>query len=84
MLLVAAGLCVRTLRNAAAIDTGYEARSVLTARIDLGKQKYTEARGTLLQQQLLERVQSLPGVDAAGFGVTLPLNDGRWEDAGPA
>src|SRR5262245_17402053 len=40
VLLVAAGLCVRTLRNARAIDTGYEIGSVLTARIDLGKQNY--------------------------------------------
>jgi len=79
ILLVAAGLCVRTLRNAAAIDTGYEAGSVLTARVDLAKQNYGEARGRLVQQQLLERMQTVPGVVAAGFAVTLPLNDGRWE-----
>ena len=58
ILLVAAGLCVRTLRNAAAIDTGYDAASVLTARMDLGKQRYTEARGLLLQQQLLARLEA--------------------------
>jgi macrolide transport system ATP-binding/permease protein len=81
ILLVAAGLCVRTLRNAAAIDTGYEAGTVLTARMDLARQNYSEARGRRVQQQLLERMQNVPGVDAAGFAVTLPLNDGRWEDA---
>jgi macrolide transport system ATP-binding/permease protein len=81
MLLVAGGLCVRTLLNAAAIDVGYNAGTVLTARMDLAKQNYTEARGQLLQQQLLARVQALPGVDSAGFAMTLPLNDGRWEDA---
>jgi predicted permease len=79
MLLTAAGLCVRTLRNAAAIDTGYEAGRVLTARMDLARQGYNEARGLLFQQQLLERIQAVPGVEAAGFAVTLPLNDGRWE-----
>jgi predicted permease len=79
ILLTAAGLCVRTLRNAAAIDTGYEAGSVLTARMDLARQSYSEARGLLFQQQLLERIQAVPGVEAAGFAVTLPLNDGRWE-----
>ena len=81
ILLVAATLCIRTLRNATAIDTGYEAARVLTGRIDLPRQSYIEPRGRLFQQQLVERVQALPGVDAAGFAVTLPLNDGRWEDA---
>ena len=81
ILLIAAGLCVRTLRNAAAIDKGYDAGRVLTARIDLAKQNYNDARGRLLQQQLLERLQTIPGAEAAAFAVTLPLNDGRWEDA---
>lgn len=81
ILLVAAGLSVRTLRNAAAIDTGYDAGTVLTARMDLAKQNYEEVRARLLQQQLLERLQTIPGVEAAAFAVTLPLNDGRWEDA---
>ena len=79
ILLIAAGLCVRTLRNATAIDTGYDAASVLTVRMDLVKQRFSEARGLLLQQQLLARLEDMPGVAAAGFAVTLPLNDGRWE-----
>ena len=37
ILLVAATLCVRTLRNATAIDTGYESARVLTGRIDLAE-----------------------------------------------
>jgi predicted permease len=78
VLLVAAGLCIRTLRNAQTIDTGYEIERVLTARIDLGKQKYNQVQGQIFQQQLLERVQALPGVQSAGFAVTLPLNDTRW------
>jgi predicted permease len=81
ILLIAAGLSVRTLRNAAAIDTGYDAGAVLTARLDLAKQNMEEARARLVQQQLLERLHTIPGVEAAAFAVTLPLNDGRWEDA---
>ena len=80
-LLVAAGLCVRTWMNAAAIDTGYQTTQVVTARIDLGKQNYTEAQGRVFQQELLARMERAPGVAAAGFAVTLPLNDGRWEDS---
>ncbi|HKQ73671.1 MAG TPA: ABC transporter permease [Blastocatellia bacterium] len=79
VLLIAAGLCVRTLRNARAVDTGYEIERALTARIDLGKQNYNQAQGQIFQRQLIERLQSTPGVQAAGLAVTLPLNDGRWE-----
>jgi predicted permease len=81
VLLVAAALCVRTLRNAAAIDTGYDTARVLTARLDLARQAYDEPRGRAFEQHLIERIESLPGVEAAGFAVTLPLNDGRWEDS---
>jgi predicted permease len=69
------------LQSAAAIDTGYRPSQVLTARIDLGKQNYSHEQGRIFQEQLVERLEAAPGVDAAGFAVTLPLNDGRWEDA---
>jgi predicted permease len=48
--------------------------------MDLGKQNYTRTRGLLLQQELLGRMQAVPGVDAAAFAFTLPLNDSRWEE----
>ena len=80
VLLIAAGLCVRTLVNAAAIDTGYRT-TTLTARIDLGRQDYTAAQGRTFQRALVERLHAIPAIRAAGFGVTLPLNDSRWEDA---
>ncbi len=81
ILLVAAGLFVRTLQNAVAIDTGYESGRVLTARIDLARQNYAGDRGPVFQRQLIDRLHARPEVDAAGFAVTLPLNDGRWEDS---
>jgi putative ABC transport system permease protein len=80
ILMIAAGLCVRTLRNAALIDTGYDVDHVLTARLDLAKQNYSEPRGRLFERQLVERLEAMPGIDAAGFAVTLPLNDSRWEN----
>jgi predicted permease len=80
LLLVAAALCVRTLLNAAAIDPGYDTARVLTARIDLGKREYTPDRGLALQRELLARMASMTGIDAAAFAVTLPLNDSRWEN----
>jgi predicted permease len=80
VLLVAAGLFLRTLQNAVAIDTGYESGHVLTARIDLDKQSYGEDRGRIFQRQLIDGLQARPDIEAAAFAVTLPLNDGRWEN----
>ncbi|MBO0858643.1 MAG: ABC transporter permease [Chloracidobacterium sp.] len=79
VLLIAAGLCVRTLVNARAIDLGYEIERVLTAKIDLPTQDYNEAQGLIFQRRLLERVEALPGVQAASLAQYLPLNDGRSE-----
>ncbi len=80
ILLVAAGLFVRTLQNAVAIETGYESGHVLTARLDLARQNYGEDRGRVFQGQLIDHLQARPDVEAAAFAVTLPLNDGRWEN----
>jgi len=80
ILLVAAGLFVRTLQNAVAIDTGYESGHVLTARIDLAGQNYGEDRSRVFQRQLIDHLQARPDVVAAAFAVTLPLNDARWEN----
>jgi putative ABC transport system permease protein len=76
VLLIAAGLCVRTLRNAHTIDLGYDIERMLTARIDLPEQNYNKARGHVFQRQLIERMQTLPGVQAVGLATSLPLNDG--------
>ena len=80
ILLVAAGLFVRTLHNAVEIETGDQSGHVLTARIDLARQGYDEDRGRVFQRQLIEHLQARPDVEAAALAVTLPLNDARWEN----
>jgi predicted permease len=79
VLLIAAGLLIRTMRNAHTIDLGYEIESLLTARIDLPAQNYNEAQGRIFQRRLIERLEALPGVQSISLANRLPLNDGRWE-----
>jgi len=74
VVLVGAGLCVRTLHNALSINRGYNVGRVLTAEIDLGRQGYSEEGGRGFYQQLLERVQSLPGVESASLAHKSPLS----------
>ena len=41
--------------------TGYESGQVLTARIDLARQNYSQDRGRVFQEQLIDRLQAAPG-----------------------
>jgi putative ABC transport system permease protein len=77
ILLIIAGLCVRTLQKANAINVGFEAENVLTAKVDLRRLRYTEAQGREFYQRLLERVASLPGAQAAGL-----TNNAPWSGIG--
>jgi predicted permease len=73
MLLLGAGLCLRTLQKAQLIHTGFDTDRVLTARLDLARQHYTEPAGRAFYRQLLERTAALPGVESASLAVNLPL-----------
>lgn len=73
VLLVGAGLCLRSLVNARSIDPGFDTRNALVASIDVQTFGYNEARGRLLYQNLLDRVAALPGVRSASLSDLLPL-----------
>src|SRR5262245_62078704 len=73
LLLVSAALFVRTLHNARAIDVGFPYENLLTAKLDLGRQWYTEEQGRDFYQRLLERAGNLPGVQSADLALSVPL-----------
>jgi len=75
VLLCGAGLLIRTLWKLNAVDPGFDPEKVLVAEVVLPKTKYPdEARQTAFFQQLLERIKSLPDVEAAGGTSNLPLS----------
>ena len=74
VVLVAAGLFLRSLRNAQAISPGFEATRVLALSLATGSQGYDETRSRLFYQQLVNRVQALPGVQAASIAQSSPLS----------
>ncbi|HSK64684.1 MAG TPA: ABC transporter permease, partial [Pyrinomonadaceae bacterium] len=74
VLLVAAGLLVRSFTKLTAIDPGFDRQNVLTARISLPRSKYKEPEQSLaFQQELLQKIKALPGVQAAGTINHTPL-----------
>ncbi|HEY7182713.1 MAG TPA: ABC transporter permease, partial [Blastocatellia bacterium] len=73
LLLICAGLFLRSLRNASSIDPGFDADNLLALSMDLRLQGYDETRGRNFTDQLLERVRALPGVVSASLTDQLPL-----------
>jgi len=68
VLLTGAGLLIRTFLGLMQVDLGIDPTNVVTMEIDLPHYKYSEpANQTQFFRQLLQRVQSLPGVTAAGI-----------------
>jgi predicted permease len=73
VLLVGTGLVVRSLQHARSIDPGFRAAGVIEASFDVGLQRYDQARGLAFFERTLDRVQNLPGTQAASFASIMPL-----------
>jgi predicted permease len=77
VLLIGAGLMLRSLLHLQAVDPGIRTDSVLSMRIALNFTKYNTPalRGQFLTQ-LVERLREIPGVRSVGGAGTFPLNEG--------
>src|SRR5262249_23029366 len=78
VVLIGAGLCLKSLRALQAIDPGFEPAKVVTASFDLGQSGYNEARGRQFIAQIFERVAALPGVEAVSFARVVAFSDFPW------
>ncbi len=69
ILLVGAGLALRTVVHLERVDPGFQPSGLLTARIYILNDGYKQ-----FFNQLLERTRKLPGVESAGLASTIPLH----------
>jgi predicted permease len=74
LLLVCAGLFVRSLEKAQSIDPGFDPSHVLLTSFDLHTMGYTAATGTEFERQLVAQVKQLPGVQSATLADFSPLS----------
>jgi len=76
MLLIGAGLLIRSLIALQNVDPGFDANNVLTMRITLPRQKYdTPEKSANFFGQLETRLAGLPGVDSEALISELPLSN---------
>lgn len=73
VLLVGTVLLLRSLEKIRNSSPGFLTTRVLTTRVSIGAADYSEAQAKAFQDQLLDRVRSLPGVEAAAFARITPL-----------
>jgi predicted permease len=77
VLITAAGLMVRSFHNLRSVKPGFDADGVLAMTIAVPGQRYWRqpAKTSAFYEQLVSRVQQLPGVTVAGVSEKIPLRD---------
>jgi putative ABC transport system permease protein len=73
LLLICAGLFLRSFQKTQLFDPGFNADNVLLARFDLFTGGYSDADGAQFQRRLIAKLEALPGVQAVSLATWLPL-----------
>ncbi|MDH3735037.1 MAG: ABC transporter permease, partial [Gemmatimonadota bacterium] len=80
VLLVGAGLMIRTLHELRTVDKGFETEGLLTARVTISGQRYaTREEWAGFYDQLEDRLRAVPGVADVTTTLLLPLGNRSWE-----
>jgi putative ABC transport system permease protein len=77
VVLIGAGLLVKSFARVLAVDPGYNPENLLTMTVAINWNKYpgNSAQRKRFNQELVARLSSLPGVQAVAYSRTLPLSD---------
>lgn len=82
LLLVGAGLLIRSFQRLSGIDPGFNAQNVLTFSVSLPTVRYKDtAKVNLFFDQVMTRIRALPGAQTAGSANFLPLSGFRFSSS---
>jgi putative ABC transport system permease protein len=82
LLLAGAGLTLKSFRNAQNTRLGFKPENILVADVLLPKARYdTDEKVARFNDQLVERIRALPGVEAAALGSNIPFDDNEWDSS---
>jgi putative ABC transport system permease protein len=73
VLLIGAGLLMRTFARLRAVEVGFETRNILTLRMPFSEQHRGPGKSAAYQREILRRVAAVPGVVSAGYTNHIPL-----------
>ena len=83
ILLVGAGLLMRTLWKLQSVDPGFNPHNVLTASLSLADKKFSTPQQTsLFYEQVRQQVKAVPGVTSAALVTSLPFSGGSIQPVG--
>jgi predicted permease len=80
LVVLAAVLLSRTLRNLETVDAGFSRQNVLLFKVDAERAGYRDQRLVQLYQELVERIGSVPGVRSASYSMLTPISGGGWDN----
>jgi putative ABC transport system permease protein len=82
LLLLGAGLTLKSFRNAQNARLGFNPENILVADVSLPKARYdTDEKIARFNDQLIERIRLLPGVEAAALGSNIPFDNNEWDSS---
>ena len=73
LLLICAGLFIRSFMSAQQINPGFNPHNLLIASYDLFPAGYSEASGAEFDRQLVAKLEALPGIQSVALSTTVPL-----------
>ena len=81
VLLVGMGLLIKSLQRIRTTDPGFTTHRVLNTAVDLASAGYDIPKAKAFQEELLDRVVTLPGVESAAFARVTPLGYGTYSSS---
>jgi len=81
VLLVGAGLLIRSFDHLSSVSPGFRTDNLLTLQFTLPESKSSVKQISTFYRELKERVEGLPGVESLATAVSLPLGDGMSIDS---
>ena len=79
LLLIGAGLFVRTLMNLRTLDPGFTTRNMIAFSVDPPLNGYTVERTRQFYRDLLARLKAMPGVQSAALGLVRIVDGNEWD-----
>jgi putative ABC transport system permease protein len=73
VLLVGAGLMIKSFQRLQAFDPGFKAENVVTARVRLPEQRYSPEKINDFSRQLIEKLESAPSAESVSVASDVPL-----------